>query len=399
MNIADGVAKPLAESPCSSDDKADWKGDQEYNKKWARGHTSSSSRDQSPWDDDAAEYRRRGVSHPDRHGFYMRHARRMNSCDDDYEYEEEMAKRRERRIMNKGAVNRSRENFDSDTQNWYHSSNHRSWSPPEDEDRARSFERASYERSTYGPPYEKRDPKSHAYTSERHGGSSGYKGYDKRKYCREYARPGYEIDEYNDYDQQQQRAKTGRKEYDDMYESMPSFGMRSLKSAKEFYYERDKRSFDRESTESYDSVGRRRKSFGSGDMYGSLDSRGRSGGAAIAGGDYRDRYMSNERKRSLRKLNKTQRSNEEEYEPDSDSEVRRGTVDTRSLQRSGSRPRKSSGSSPWDGEGSHLSLSLLSLPYLNIIFHFSLAFRNTSVSKSKIVETAGQRFRDGQEIG
>lgn len=354
----------MAESPCSSDDKADWKGDQEYNKKWPRGHTSSSSRDQSPWDDDAAEYRRRGVSHPDRHGFYMRHARRMNSCDDDYEYEEEMAKRRERRIMNKSTVNRSRENFDSDTQNWYHSSNHRSWSPPEDEDRARSFERASYERSTYGPPYEKRDPKSNAYALERHGAGSGsgYKGYDKRKYYREYARPGYEIGEYDDYDQQQQRAKTGRKEYDDMYESMPSFGMRSLKSAKEFYYERDKRSFDRESTESFDSVGRRRKSFGSGDMYGSLDSRGRGGGAGTGGGgDYRDRYMSNERKRSLRKLNKTQRSNEEEYEQDSDSEIRRGTADTRSLQRSGSRPRKSSGSSPWDGEGKHLSTLFLLL--------------------------------------
>lgn len=358
-NVADGTAKHIAESPCSSDDKGEWKRDP----KWQRGHTSSSSRDQSPWDDDAAEYRRKGLSqHPDRHGFYMRHARRMNSCDDDYEYEEEMAKRRERRQTNKGAVNRSRENFDMDTQNWYHSSNHRSWSPGDDEDRARSFERASYERSTYGPPYDKRDPKSHAYASERHGG----RGYDKRKYYREYARPGYDVDEYEDYETQQ-RMKAARKEYDEMYESMPSFGMRSLKSAKDFYYEREKRSFDRDSMESYDS--RRRRSFGSGDMYGSLDSRGR---AAVAGGsgagtsDYRDRYMSNERKRSLRKLNKTQRSNEEEYEPDSDSEVRRGAVESRSLQRPGSRPgRKSSGSSPWDGEGkekaSKISFSLFSI--------------------------------------
>lgn len=94
----------VPESPCSSDiadDKADWKAD---SKKW-RGHTSSSSRDLSPWDDD--EYRsRRGIenrslsSHPDRHGFYMRHARRMNSCDDDYEYEDEKARRRERRSNN-----------------------------------------------------------------------------------------------------------------------------------------------------------------------------------------------------------------------------------------------------------------------------------------------------------
>lgn len=83
----------VAESPCSSDDKADWKTD---NKKW-RGHTSSSSRDLSPWDDDEYRSHRSLSSHPDRHGFYMRHARRMNSCDDDYEYEDEKARRRDRR--------------------------------------------------------------------------------------------------------------------------------------------------------------------------------------------------------------------------------------------------------------------------------------------------------------
>lgn len=86
-------AKMVAESPCSSDDKADWKTD---NKKW-RGHTSSSSRDLSPWDDDEYRSHRSLSSHPDRHGFYMRHARRMNSCDDEYDYEDEKARRRERR--------------------------------------------------------------------------------------------------------------------------------------------------------------------------------------------------------------------------------------------------------------------------------------------------------------
>lgn len=88
--------KIVPESPCSSDDKADWKAD---NKKW-HGHTSSSSRDLSPWDDDEYRSHRSLSSHPDRHGFYMRHARRMNSCDDDYEYEDEKTRRRDRRSNN-----------------------------------------------------------------------------------------------------------------------------------------------------------------------------------------------------------------------------------------------------------------------------------------------------------
>lgn len=333
--------KPSGESPVSSDDKAEWKDERDYKKKWQRGHTSSSSRDASPWDEDGAEYRRRGgPTQPDRHGFYMRHARRMNSCDDDYEYEEEIAKRRERRAANKSAINRSRELIDSEGSNWYHPSNHRNWSPIEDDDaveRSRPFDRSYYDRSSFGP----RDPKNIAYSSERYSYRGGY---DKRKYYgRDYGRPGYD-DEYDEYEM---RAK-GRKNYNDMYESSPAFGsMRAHKPApKDYYYERsDKRSFDRESLESYDSAGRRRRSFGSGDMYGSLDSRGR-----IA--DAKERYMSAERKRSLRKTKKAQRSNEEEYDPDSDGEesVRR-QPDTRSLQRTGARPRKSSGSSPWDGEG------------------------------------------------
>lgn len=90
----------VPESPCSSDDKAEWKAD--GNKKW-RGHTSSSSRDlsPSPWNDDEYRARRNLPTHPDRHGFYMRHARRMNSCDDDYEYEDEKARRRDRRNNSK----------------------------------------------------------------------------------------------------------------------------------------------------------------------------------------------------------------------------------------------------------------------------------------------------------
>lgn len=347
--ISDGGPKGVGESPCSSEEKNDWKTEQEYNKRWPRQHTSSSSRDLSPWDDDAPEFRaRRGIPPPDRHGFYMRHARRMNSCDDDYEYEEELAKRRERRMATKAGMSRSRENFDSDSQ-WYgHPSNHRSWSPQDEDencDRNRSFERSTYERSTYGPPYEKRD-------------RNAYKGYDKRRYYREYCRPGYEYD-YDPqdrkvvyYDEYDPRFK-GRKDYDDVYESPASYSKRS----RDYMYDgRDKRSFDRESTESFDSNGRRRKSFGSGDMYGSLDSRNRD--------DYRERYSSADRKRSMRnKMNKNMRSNDEEYEQDSEGEaaMRAGAgSDTRSLQRppQSGRPRKSSGSSPWDGEGEYLTIWL-----------------------------------------
>lgn len=84
----------VAESPCSSDDKDELK---VLNRKWPKGHTSSSSRDASPrepspWDDEFGEGGRRRVSPglaTDRQGHYMRHGRRMDSCDDDYENEYE----------------------------------------------------------------------------------------------------------------------------------------------------------------------------------------------------------------------------------------------------------------------------------------------------------------------
>lgn len=68
------------ESPCSSDGPKDWKG----NKRWPKGQTSSSSRDLSPWDDETNEYKKR-IPPNDRHGFYSRNSKRLNSCDDDYE--------------------------------------------------------------------------------------------------------------------------------------------------------------------------------------------------------------------------------------------------------------------------------------------------------------------------
>lgn len=221
------------------------------------------------------------------------------------------------------------------SQNWYHPSNHRSWSPPEDEncDHGRSFDRCSYERSTYGPPYEKRDLKPSPYSSDRHI----YKGYDKRKYCREYGRP-YELDDYGNYEQ---RPRKGYAE--EMYENSSNYSMRT-KVPKDYFYEREKHSFDRDSTESFESNGRRRKSFG-------------SGGDMCSSFNYRERYSSADRKRSMRKANKSQRSNDEEYEPDSDADAathRLPPTETRSLQR---RPRKSSGSSPWDGESNAMHLT------------------------------------------
>lgn len=369
----------FAESPCSSDDKNDWKAaasQQEYHKRWPQGQTSSSSRDLSPWDDDAppplaataaADFRRR-TAHPDRHGFYMRHARRMHSGDDEYEYDEEMAKRRERRLHQSSKPSQmgqhGRETFDGgDSSGWYQSHpQHKSWSPAdnEDSDRPHQFDRGSYERSTYGPPYEKRDD---MYDR------ASFKGNDKRRYHRgEYARsPDYDFEMYADdeksrkhayYDEYESRVAKARRDYDSVgYDHSPGFARGGgHKSAKDYFYERDKRSFDRESTESFDSFTRRRKSYGSGDMYGSLDSRE----------EYQDRggpgYLGGEKTRSLRKPPKPEQVYQE-YAQDSDGEVvivskdrdrRRGELDTRSLQRpphGSGRPRKSSGSSPWDGEG------------------------------------------------
>lgn len=280
----------------------------------------------------------------------------MHSGDDDYEYEEEVAKSHRDKRLKASAMGRNR---DAGDPSWYHPNNHHSWSPQDDEENgergSRSFERSSYERSTYGPPYEKRE----SYDCRK-----DYKIYDKKKYYRDYDRPSYDrdFDEYGDsdrkgayYDDYDQRSKS-RKDYD---EFEPGFKRGGQRSSKEYFYKVDKRSFDRESGESYDSAGRRRKSFGSGDMYGSADSRE----------DFRERYTSAEKIRGMRKGPK-QRSNEE-YEQDSEGDVvlRRGPGDTRSLQRPAlSRPRKSSGSSPWDGEGKSKRYLIFNLAVHNIAF-------------------------------
>ncbi|XP_055601512.1 protein disabled isoform X2 [Uranotaenia lowii] len=281
-----GTDKNGPDSPCSSDPKDEWKNDRDYARRWpAKGQTSSSSRDVSPWDEDGPDYRKR---HPGHHaaptsGERYHHPRmpprRINSNDEDYE--DDMKDRGDRRRRMKGQISsRSRDNFDDE--HWYHEQQqHPSWSPTEEEergDRSRSFDRNAYERSTYGPPYEKREPKSLPPYDRR-----DYKNYDKRKYYRERGRPNYEYDPYGEgpYDQ---RMMKGRMDYEDIYERGP----RDSRSAREYFYERERKSFDRESNESYE-----RRSFGSGDIYGSLDSRG----------DYRerDRYLSLDKSRSLRR--------------------------------------------------------------------------------------------------
>ncbi|XP_065078494.1 protein disabled isoform X2 [Ochlerotatus camptorhynchus] len=313
-----GMDKPGPESPCSSDPKDEWKNEREYARRWpTKGHTSSSSRDVSPWDEDGPEYRKRPPSqhHPPTSGERYHHPRmpprRINSNDEDYE--DDMKDRSERRRRTKGQQisSRSRDNFEDE--HWYHE--HQSWSPTEEDerpDRSRSFDRNAYERSTYGPPYEKREPKSLPPYDRR-----DYKNYDKRKYYRERGRPNYDYDHYGEgYDQ---RMMKGRMDYEDVYERGP----RDSRAAREYFYERDRKSFDRDSNESYE-----RRSFGSGDIYGSLDSRG----------DYRDRdrYLSLDKSRPLRRGMRNAGSARLD-DPDQDSEgetVGGRRADTNSLHRS-----------------------------------------------------------------
>uniref|UniRef100_A0A182RU55 PID domain-containing protein n=1 Tax=Anopheles funestus TaxID=62324 RepID=A0A182RU55_ANOFN len=305
------------ESPCSSDPKDEWtKADlREYGRRWpSKGHTSSSSRDVSPWDEEGPDYRKRTAMHPSGGDPSMRHhhpttgeryhhprmpPRRINSNDEDYEDEIVKDQRgQQRRRMKSGVGSRSRDNFEDE--HWYH--DHHvgpTWSSPtEDEDTrgppggergSRSFDRNAYERSTYGPPYEKREPKSLPPAYDRRD----YKSYDKRKYYRdrEPSRGGSGGGGRYDYDPYVGDGGYGgrRPDYDDGMYERPS---RDSRAAREYFYERERKSFDRESNESYDSRERQR-SFGSGDIYGSLDSRA----------EYRerDRYLSLDKSRSLRR--------------------------------------------------------------------------------------------------
>uniref|UniRef100_A0A1I8NVB6 PID domain-containing protein n=1 Tax=Stomoxys calcitrans TaxID=35570 RepID=A0A1I8NVB6_STOCA len=419
------------ESPCSSDPRDEgWhkramggsslslghhsavgstSGQRRYHKK-ERQNTSSSSRDLS-WDEDQGvvgsghmmDYAQgKRVSGPsqgslttERLGYYRRHARRMNSCDEDYEYEQDFSSGRSRDpCKHKRNISKSRDNFDMDSPGWYHHHggpshpSHHTWSSQEIEQaRGRSFDRSAYERTTYGPPiYDKRGvgpplPPTSSY--DRRSVTSG--GYEKRnKYYRGDAgvrQPNSEhLYSLDDFDEM--LAATGKipPHLAAMYEEMksdccsPQMGGHRQRTS-DYMYERDRKSFDRESLESYEGshapTRRRRRSYDSGGMpsdpYGSCDSRDEYN---------RDRcFMTAEKSRSLRKSLKSLRvSGDIDYDQDSEKEYhyreQRARCDTRSLQRpsqlstqggaggigaintlgSQSRIRKSSGSSPWDGE-------------------------------------------------
>ncbi|XP_011181034.1 protein disabled [Zeugodacus cucurbitae] len=391
-----------AESPCSSDPRDyGWSKSAGVSRRWQRKdrhQTSSSSRDISPCDDEPSDFQKQkripNVVPPipppssDRHGYYMRHPRRLNSCDEDYDYEEEFSARRDHRKLKPG-LSRSRDNFDLESPSWYRHAPHHTWSPQDMEQaagmRARAFERSAYERTTYGPPvYDKRGVAMPPNASSSYDRRSGY---DKRnKYYRDYARPNYDFDDYGDSPHDRYRdagsfekPKAGRRaDYENIYDEGRSpmsvmigssvGGSSGYKTrGGDYMYDRERKSFDRESVESFESATRRRRSFGSGDVYGSMESHE----------EFRERYGP-EKTRSLRKGMKLRAAGDIEYEQDSENDFHQRTrmssggnsinaPDTRSLQRpnqlisgnTGSnmsmgpgqpRARKSSGSSPWDGE-------------------------------------------------
>ncbi|XP_026833284.1 protein disabled isoform X5 [Drosophila erecta] len=382
---ASNTSQPdTVESPCSSDPRDDgWSKQQRRWAKKERQHTSSSSRDLSPWDDETPEYLKRRqlaaaqMAHPhqppmqvppqhtDRHGYYMRHARRMNSCDEDYEYDAEFVARRDQQPHPqqqrkfKHGLSRSRDNFELESPSWYHHPAHHTWSPQEIEQaRLRSFDRAAYERSSYGPPppiYDKRGQLRGKYRGDHRDRE---RERDRDREYRDYAHPSYDFDYENVYEERGGRSplayKPGRGGGDYLYD-------------RERDRERDRKSFDRESLESYESATRRRRSFGSGnDVYGSLDSRD-----DYRGDRERDRERDREqmKTRSLRKptttSGKLRISGDIDYEQDSEQDFQQRSG-VRSLQRPSQiggdvvlpsnaaagpqRLRKSSGSSPWDGE-------------------------------------------------
>lgn len=295
------------ESPYSSDGKNEWKQKEVAGGRRWKGHTSSSSRDVSPWDEEGPDYRRR-YHHAPPHSSdrYARppgpkhHSRRKNSCDEDYD--DDMMDRRAPRSSRiaKPPINRSKEILDT-------------WSPPEDEDerleRSRSsFERQAYERSTYGPPTVVREPKSLPY--------------DRRDYkSRRYYRHDYDPPHYmeNQYDVPPPRAAKSRKEYEE-YEGGFERGTRESRSARDYFYGREKSSFDRDSNDSYDSERMGRRSMGSGEIYGSIEGRERE----YHRGE-RDRYLA-----QTRSLRRGQRGEEQ----DSDGDLRRPPGDSSSLHRS-----------------------------------------------------------------
>lgn len=231
------------ESPCSSDDKDELKVlNSGGGRKWPKGHTSSSSRDvsprdASPWDDEFGEGnggvvggRRRvspGVA-SDRQGHYMRHGRRMDSCDDDYEYENEYEAGS---VMSRDGSCSGRRSGGGgggrgDTEQWHYNNN-----------------KYLGERGNWPPA----------------GGGGGHReaamklrsgrSYEKRKFYSSHGRKTYD---YGD------SGETGGLPFDigaPVTRSSGGGGGGSRDRMKREYYgsTRERRSFDRESNDSYDS--------------------------------------------------------------------------------------------------------------------------------------------------
>lgn len=111
------------------------------------------------------------MSHDSHHERYARPPQQTRRRISDEEYDEEYERRhaqQRRQYGSKGNVHRSREILNSgENPNWrYPPPDHVGWSDDEDEERMdrsqRHFDR-NVLRSTYGPPYDKREPKSLPY--------------------------------------------------------------------------------------------------------------------------------------------------------------------------------------------------------------------------------------------
>lgn len=308
------------ESPYSSDGKNEYKQrEKEYHRRWPKPHTSSSSRDVSPWDEDGppGEYRRRPRPHhhePPHHHPTDRYARppgprrRINSCDEDFEEDYDRRPLPPRSRISKGPMHRSKEILDSENPSWHYPNEH--WSDEDEAERGRPFDRNAYERSTYGPPYDKRDPKSFPYDRR------DYKGYDKRSKYYRGSRNEYDYDPPYDMPPPV-RGKPPRKEFDD-YEGSFERGSRESRSARDYFYDRDRKSFD--SNESYDS-GRGHR-MGSGEISGSHE--------AGRGGYYLDRYMPSNRSLRIR----ARGGGPDDEDSEEEESARRPSGETGSLQRS-----------------------------------------------------------------
>jgi disabled homolog 2 len=287
---------PEKESPYSSDGKNESKQrEKEYHRRWPKAHTSSSSRDVSPYEDSphSGDSKRRPKPHHESHHSVERYNR-----SDEYGRRNVPSRLR----SSKASVYRSKEVLDSENSNWHYPSPSEHWSDEDDTERKRSFDRNEL-RSTYGPVYDnKRDPKSLSYERR------DYRTHEKRS---KYYRTNRNDYEYDPYEMPPPvRTKPSKKNYDDYedFERVPP------RNAREYFYDRERKSFD--SNESYDS-GRGHR-LGSGDICGSYE------GNRV---DYRDRE---------RYVNRSFRRNQRTRDGDTDTEEdapRRPSNETGSLQR------------------------------------------------------------------